>query len=387
MSYADGAGSSSRRAGDDLVRPRAIRNPRRVVVVAALVGMALSTSCRRPEDAVGGRATHRESPSVGARVFPDSEGRPFLGARVVTAVDARGGMAVADKYEDRLVLLDSAGTPKGTVGRSGQGPGEFDYVAAIVRLPVGFAVWDMFQGRLEVYDDDWRLVRTIRVPFLGGEQAVPLGDGVGVIVVRPSLSVVWTTDLTEDAEPTWRAIELSPILGPRPEVGEQRVPVIGGSRDGHLLVGWGHGSYLIHAVDTAGAELFTFGREMDPPLRGEVDLERIEKRRARLGSLGVGSGQSEDPYPFNPHYRSIKEDACHRLWVGTYRGTDSTTVADVFDHDGHFLDEAIMPGRGRLDDVTGTHAYLVVEDRDDVSGIEVVHLGRFGCPPGDAIRP
>ena len=61
----------------------------------------------------------------------------------VTADEATGRIYVADRPNDRVVVFDSSGRYAGTLGRSGEGPGEFRNPWAVSMDPSGsLVVWD-----------------------------------------------------------------------------------------------------------------------------------------------------------------------------------------------------------------------------------------------------
>ena len=64
-------------------------------------------------------------------------------SRGVTADEVTGRIYVADRPNDRVVVFDSSGRYAGTLGRSGDGPGEFRDPAAVSMDPSGsLVVWD-----------------------------------------------------------------------------------------------------------------------------------------------------------------------------------------------------------------------------------------------------
>lgn len=102
-----------------------------------------------------------------------------------------GALAVADGAASAVLLFDAAGTPIGTRGRRGRGPGEFAGQISLARLADdAVAVWDPSQSR-------WSAVQV-------GDAEIPqlpdsLGDAAwthaGVIVLGEGLIPAWAPPL------------------------------------------------------------------------------------------------------------------------------------------------------------------------------------------------
>lgn len=109
---------------------------------------------------------------------------PFGDVRHVDVAirNSRGEIIVGHVGSGTLSVYSAAGTFSRTVGRRGQGPGEFQ---SILALKLGrndtLHVFDAGNGRRSVYTPDFRLVRTTRLPnsfvrnqvvLLGGDRVV-----------------------------------------------------------------------------------------------------------------------------------------------------------------------------------------------------------------------
>lgn len=85
------------------------------------------------------------------------------------AVDAtrlpNGQVVVADLGDRELVVFDSSGHRIQTIGRAGQGPGEFRYPGWIQQCRGdSLFVWDAVQQRMAVFDAGGRFIRQFRFP-------------------------------------------------------------------------------------------------------------------------------------------------------------------------------------------------------------------------------
>ena len=77
------------------------------------------------------------------------------------AVAPNGTIAITQQ-QDRLVrFLDSSGTPLGTFGRRGQGPGEFQHVGRLTWIGDTLVVSDRQQYRFTLISPDRKLVRSV----------------------------------------------------------------------------------------------------------------------------------------------------------------------------------------------------------------------------------
>src|SRR6188768_34562 len=75
---------------------------------------------------------------------------------------------VADAGDDRLFLIDSAGTVVHRFGKRGRGPGELYGVSHIVLRHDHVLIGDAHNGRISEFALDGRFVRTYQSPFAAG---------------------------------------------------------------------------------------------------------------------------------------------------------------------------------------------------------------------------
>lgn len=321
-------------------------------------------------------------PAVNVTAFPSLDKPAYLGARTVAQTTASGAFVVADAYVPRLVFFDAKGVVQGDFGREGDGPGEFKRVAALFRVPPYLGAWDSFKPRITLFGPEGQLVRTISTPFFGASAFPFLNHGMAAFSIAHTLW--WTDDLLRVPEPLWREFDPANVLGAPPEVGERLFPTLGAGRSGRFYLGWGHGDYKIHVVDTAGRAVGLIQREIGPPARSAQDLEKVEERRIRVAGLMGSSGATSEIYPLHPHFRAFHEDECGRLWVDTYRRDSGATVVDLFSPEGIFVEAVPFPVDGILRDVTSDRAYFIVPGNDDVPGVIVTTLGPYSCYDGGA---
>ena len=90
-------------------------------------------------------------------------------AMPMAAARTRDGFVVADAGTGQLRFFDAEGSPARTVGRTGRGPGEFQFIGWVGVLPGdSIAAWDPSLRRVSIFDPDGHLVRDFEPRGLSG---------------------------------------------------------------------------------------------------------------------------------------------------------------------------------------------------------------------------
>ena len=141
-----------------------MRNARLFGVAAAVAGLAGQAAAQdRPL-----AAEFEEVYRVGGMNAP--EWAFFRGAEPA-GFDGAGNLYIMDGQESQVVIIDAAGELVRTVGREGEGPGEFNSVSGFwVWREGGFVVQDLGHAAYQVFGPSGELERFVRM----GEQAAPL---------------------------------------------------------------------------------------------------------------------------------------------------------------------------------------------------------------------
>jgi hypothetical protein len=130
---------------------------------------------------------------IGAGATPDV---PLFRVTAVAPL-SRGRAAVGTNTPPQVLILQPDGTLTATLGRRGEGPGEFSAVGSVVPLGAdSLAVWDPDRRRMSVFMEDGRFVRDVDLsglvphsPFAAPSTAVPaaftslLPAGPGTVLV------------------------------------------------------------------------------------------------------------------------------------------------------------------------------------------------------------
>lgn len=133
-----------------VVRLSAMAAIRGVALVACLVCVACSDGAR--DDAI--RETVLVAPTTVLAASETSD----IGLVVDMFVDPSGNVILLD-WSEKTVVAVSAGGETRSIGRQGEGPGEFQYPSHAGTAPGALQVLDQMSGKVQVIDYDGRLQR------------------------------------------------------------------------------------------------------------------------------------------------------------------------------------------------------------------------------------
>lgn len=339
------------------------------------------------------------------------------------------GFLVLDDQASALRLFDSTGTFVKNIGNKGGGPGEFQQVNGVSRLPDGrIVLWDATGSRLNVYSDTGAYLTTWRVPFSGHfGQNMLWTDMEGrsyawAILERDSVDFTKGTRgvIAFDREgqvidslafPVWR--EPAPSLLARSPDGRgasaftfpfwpQNSVMV--SPLGGFVSGPGD-PYVLYFTDRPGAKPVRIDREHTPvPVSA---TERSERRaQAEFGLRRTDPNWSwtvaEIP-TVKPAYETIFVAPDGRIWVKLSTPaeaipeaelapvppaqqarprttTRTSTVYDVFSPEGLLLGRVAIPRRVSFHTAVGNDVYAVRRD-----SLDVEYVVRYRVEP--AFRP
>ena len=161
-------------------KPRPKTDPRRILSTAPILGATLCLACAgagddppRPADAEGYPGSAEWELVEDLRLDANAEdfsaiGRLFVGPK--------GEIVVPEPQDSRVRIYDSAGTLVTTIGRRGEGPGEFQYVGSVFWAADTLVVWDMELNRGTYLRTDGTLIRTEPGRFFGRDSRAPRAD-------------------------------------------------------------------------------------------------------------------------------------------------------------------------------------------------------------------
>lgn len=269
-------------------------------------------------------------------VVDGPEERSF-GRIVGIAVSASGDLWVADAQATTIRRFDASGSYLGSVGRSGEGPGEFQALAGLQRTPDGrFAAWDARLKRVSYFDSSGEYVESVRVPaqfevgssleaFRVGVNGELFVLGANVTPPDPVIQMFYMQLRGSDPPDTIRV----PAYDPRGPVRGMRSYLVAAmypfatmtysalSPAGHLVIGR-NDAYAIHSRTADGRPL-RIERRYDP-----VAVQGAERRQlARLGAhfrrRNPSASETSTAVPrAKPPFWHLWVDHDQRIWVARH---------------------------------------------------------------------
>ncbi len=315
-----------------------------------------------------------------------------------------GTIVVAEAHGGRLSFFDKSGHLTKSVGREGEGPGEFRHIGWVGVCGQGtMLVWDRMNRRFTEVSGDGSLGRQFRVPAPDVPGPVPntiscslSGGIVAQPVAKPSRAIDPRTPFFRGQAPILflssdgglqlsatqdlPAGEIALFPGgavPRP-LGRQTSLALGRS---HLFVGTAD-SGAVDIYSLKGKFLSTLSipiqrrRPTQANIEAAVDqlLEEIrtpmrDSVRARLLRL---------PLPDElPSYSGLFVDGDDWLWVQTSFPGDPEIRLLALDSRGGRFGEIVLPVTGRVADIGKDFILVLQRDQDDEVHVLLYRIRRF----------
>lgn len=293
----------------------------------------------------------------------DGTGPAMLGSVTDLAVDAYGRMWLFEGQSQEIRVFDGAGVYVRTVGRQGEGPGEFNRVIGMDWGPDGH-LWlaDPSNNRLSVVDTTGAFVASH--PTIGGVTVMPWPGGFDtggrfytygvdtsaeeedfpLVMVRHGPDLQPIDSVAPPAFPGeremfelrnesnwWRTgVPFTPSL-------EWRL-----ARDGTYWAGL-TGEYRIFQISWEGDTLRSIRKEYTPLPVTPGDRERARENLSGFVEAGGKPDWSRIP-DVKPAFREFTLDDAGNLWVQLVTAEDLERRAfDVFDPEGRYLGQVVAP--------------------------------------------
>jgi len=356
------------------------------------VALLMITGCSRKGNVSGWKATveivdgvktvrNPETPRYGEFAFDlvedlvigeEKEEISFFPGRVQLNVDGQGRVYVCDWGNRRVQVYDKNGAYMRTLGRQGQGPGEYGMPASVLLDGEGNAYINSVRslvvfGPAGVFKKNILLKAFLSTMILG-----PGGTVVGAL--QPNIQ--------EEGGPKNRLVLLSPE-------GEMLRTIatfpVNGASPGELLIHWYVGQiaycprsddsffygfsldYTIHAVDGEGRELFAFSKVEKS--RGITSQERdLTRESGSFISYGQGDPKTAPlgMPDHRPYFSSFLSGDLGRLYVVRFKPITEKDVTssdiDVFSKDGYYLYRMTWPFVPQV--IKGGFLYEVRQDEE-----------------------
>jgi hypothetical protein len=336
-----------------------------------------------------------------------------------------GGVAVLDAQAAEVRVFGPDGAHVRTLGKRGQGPGEFTSPVALARVAGdSLAVYDSRLGRVTVFAPDGSLGRVVTVAFDGygrpyrasffsdvrmvGQSTFTPGslgadgeaafhqDSAVLVVNTPTGALVDTVGIQPTSEEVLTITQSDQGISiTKVGVRFARSGVFVAHPDG-VWSGFGdHWELRLH--DPADGQLKRIVRApgLDRPLTDAEAKSIVDEALARdttPDQLRAWRKLNElSPRPeLRPAYDRLLVDDQERLWLREWPGASSGTLRWwVFAVDGGLLGQVNVPGGFQLLAVSGAQAWGVTRDELGVPYVERHALrmrGLQGAPPRPGFR-
>jgi hypothetical protein len=276
------------------------------------------------------------------------------------AVDDQGRIFILVGRDSHIRVFESTGKYLRTIGRKGQGPGEFMRPMNLQILPDGNIFINDMQ-RLIYYAADGELIKEIKstMPMAFRLLADGRGDFIGIFPVPAENFRVVLAKYDSSQKPafTYASIQPSPSDMLPPGF------LFDLTRDDRLI--WGVSSkYELNVSDSEGKLFEKIVRDYEPVVITE------EEKKEMIKKYTGGSDILPEGMTFPKHFTPIEEisvDENANIYVRTNeRARDAAGhYFDVFDSSGRFLVKVALPAVRRLPVVwTKGKVYDVEEDAD-----------------------
>jgi len=311
--------------------------------------------------------------------------------RVTDALVSASGEIVVSDGAPRILCFDSDGRERRSLGRAGDGPGEFRSIDWIHELADDSLVaYDSRLRRATYFSSNGKIARVLRpdvspeprgAPQIVGifadgsllaTQIIPPADHPQgpSFTIRPGLRLMrYGRDGSFQADlGQFEGSELAYIQGVRLQTAEFL-------RNTIILVA--NDQFYVASGDEFGASVFD---------QDGVELRRISRPHTPIpiqeSDLAQTHAPDGTPFPFPPEFpavSSILVDAVGNLWVKPFTRQDPGKIDwSVFDVGGQFRGLVTLPGRFEPMEVGDDYVLGVARDTLDV---ETVHL--YGLSRGD----
>lgn len=280
------------------------------------------------------------------------------------AVDDRGEIYGLDRKEARISVFDSQGALVRTIGKKGQGPGEFQNPREIRITPQQEIMITDYSARQLVFftlqGKFLRNVSTAKLQFFNRPRAGSRGDIVAEISVVDQAYTAQLKKLGPSLEPKFTISSVALLKYPNFNPFFPRFAYDIGKDD---IIIWGLPTkYEIHIWSAEGKPLRKIVKDYDPVL---ITEEEKKERTEGLITSGINMvwPKSHNAYDF------LFLDDDGRIFVKTYEKLEDnkTYYHDVFDNEGRYIARVALPTRtcvwrrGRL--------YSIEEDEEGYRSI------------------
>jgi hypothetical protein len=282
------------------------------------------------------------------------------------AVDERGDIFALDQRKPRVDVFSGDGSHIRSIGRRGQGPGEFQTPFYIALAPAGeIMVGGM--DRLSYFDRTGVFLRSQEntVQPFAFIKFLENGDAVGTRMVMEEQNPRYEVVLCgRDIKPK-AALASSPMPDPSGKFALFPRVIrwdISGGRE--IVCADGQEGYRLSVFDGEGRLTRTIHKEYDPVPVTDLDINRQMKRH------GFQS-RDEVSFPrFLPPIWWVYADEDGRIYVSTWQRDPDSGIAlfNIFDSEGRYLCDYRIPGEPLV--FKDGKLYAIVQDEEGIQYIK-----------------
>ncbi len=353
-------------------------------VAAGLLAAAFAFArCDAPEVSRGGPgAPPIDVPVLTARwlIAPELAQRPPLTAPIDIAVDdLRGRLFLLELKPPAVRVYSLAdGDYLASLGREGDGPGEYRYPVSIAVSRSGSLAVLSMSGRVTQWAADGSLSGVVQAGSgLATDILQARADSFYVKIDRfPPEDVSEFRLLTRDSALTRARFNDAGLPGteePGRATRNHSYPVAA-TIAGELLIAPPGPEYRIVRVTPEGQLRNTIERKtLDPLRRSESEIEAIRERvRKGFAAAGRASPAAIPVSAHRPHLARLATAPDGTIWALTQRGDDTASLVDHFAPDGRFAGSFAVAVRVMDLAVSSESVYLLARGHMDVAGVAVV---------------
>ncbi len=247
------------------------RAPPRAVTVVDSAGITIVTNLPGAMEAA---ASWSLSPEPAFEAGGDAAGALTLfGVRDVLPLDG-GGIAVANASPPHVLVLDASGKPTATLGRGGEGPGEFSSIGSVLALPGdSLLVWDPERQRMSVFGPGGRFARDVDLRDVA---ASSMRGRTRVLPAEGGTFVLFTVANIGPGKGVYRLEADAHLVGPSGENLGTLGPFPGDEMFSNDL-GLGMVAFGAHTCAAAAAEGLAVGTADDTEIRFYALAGRLER--------------------------------------------------------------------------------------------------------------
>jgi hypothetical protein len=286
-------------------------------------------------------------------------GKDFFSSVMDIALDEQGSLYACDFKENNIKKFNTNGSFLGTIGRPGQGPGEFNGPIEVEWSKGQLYIRELMNMRVSILDSSGQFVKSCPIDMFGGTWLKMRALPDGRFLVQKEKANRKDMDATQEMSidlysPEFKFIKTvyqhevrTHKYVTEPRYSGVAIPFAASvfwevAPSGKVIIGYS-GKYEFEIHDPDKGKVSLFSHTYSPVEVTAKDKELL--LRGTVSASGLHLGTSENAprvteFPrYKPAYHSIKIDAEGNIWVQLYASVATKAVPrmDVFDCTGRFL--------------------------------------------------